>query len=176
MRRASLLVLTASISTALSCSDASPTSPGVGTKSGLAESAESAAAVPLRRTRQPIVVAPRTGELAQGVWGSDKASLKVKGSGGTLEILALTLPTGSCFGTFGEISQPIPRGRFLLAGTYTQLIGAYPGRIDYPAQFSGSVDGNTLTITIHVPTQQQTFGPFVLTDGVNNAWTPCQYP
>jgi hypothetical protein len=61
-------------------------------------------------------------------------------------------------------------------GTYTQLIGAYPGRIDYPAQFSGSVDGTTMIITIAVPSQQQTFGPFVLTDGVNNAWTPCQYP
>jgi hypothetical protein len=100
----------------------------------------------------------------------------VKESGGTLEILALTLPTGGCFGSYGEIAQPIRRGHFVLAGTYTQLIGAYPGRIDYPAQFSGSVDGNTMIITIVVPSQQQTFGPFVLTDGVNNAWTACQYP
>ena len=83
---------------------------------------------------------------------------------------------GGCFGTFGEIGQPIPMGRFVLAGTYTQLTGVYPGKMEYPAQFSGSVQGNTMTITISVPSQQQTFGPFVLTYGVDNAWTPCLYP
>lgn len=122
------------------------------------------------------MVAPRQGEAVQGVWGSDKASLRVKESGGTLDILALTLPSGGCFGSYGEILQPIPRGRFTLAGTYTQLTGVYPGKVDYPAQFSGSVDGNTMTITISVPSQPQSFGPFVLTYGVNNAWTPCLYP
>jgi hypothetical protein len=176
MRRALLLALTASIGTCLACSDRLPTSPGVGTKAGSTESAESPAATPARRPRQTIVVAPRTGEPVQGVWGSDTASLRVKEGGGTLDILALTLPTGSCFGTYGEIAQPIPRGRFTLAGTYTQLMGVYPGRVDYPAQFSGSVEGNTMTITIAVPSQQQSFGPFVLTYGVNNAWTPCLYP
>jgi hypothetical protein len=161
MRRALFFVLTASIGTALACSDRFPTSPGIGTKAASTESAESPAATPAGRTRQTIVVAPRTGEPVQGVWGSDKASLRVKESGGTLDILALTLLTGGCFGTYGEIAQPIPRGRFTLAGTYTQLMGVYPGKVDYPAQFSGSVEGNTMTITIAVPSQQQSFGPFV---------------
>jgi hypothetical protein len=176
MRRALLLVLTVMIGTALACSERFPTSPGIDTKAASTESAQSPAATPDGRTRHAIVVGPRGGEPVEGVWGSDKASLTVRKGGGTLDILALTLPTGGCFGTYGEITQPIPRGRFTLAGTYTQLIGAYPGRIDYAAQFSGSVERNTMTITITVPSQQQSFGPFVLTYGVNNAWTPCLYP
>jgi hypothetical protein len=176
MRRALLLILTASIGTCLACSDRFPTSPAVGTTAASTESAESPVATPAGRTRHTIIVAPRSGEPVRGVWGSDKASLRVKESGATLDILALALPSGSCFGTYGEIAQPIPRGRFTLAGTYTQLMGVYPGRVDYPAQFSGSVEGNTITITIAVPSQQQSFGPFVLTYGVNNAWTPCLYP
>jgi hypothetical protein len=30
--------------------------------------------------------------------------------------------------------------------------------------------------TITVPALRQSFGPFLLTDGVTNAWTPCLYP
>ncbi len=140
------------------------------------EAVEARAGTPADRTRKTVVVAPREGEAVQGVWGSDKASLRMKESGGRLDILAMTLPSGGCFGSYGEVLQPIPRGRFRLSGTYTQLTGVYPGKVDYPAQFSGSVDGNTITITISVPSQQQPFGPFVLTYGVSNDWTPCLYP
>jgi hypothetical protein len=174
MRRALRLVLTATIGTAMACSDRFPTAPSIGAPAAT-ESAPSSAAAPAGRTRHTVVVAPRSADPV-GVWGSDQATLRVKETGGTIDILALTLPAGGCFGTYGEIAQPIPKGRFTLAGTYTQLLGVYPGKMDYPAQFSGSVEGNTMTIIISVPSQQRSVGPFVLTYGVNNTWTPCLYP
>ena len=143
-------------------------------------SSESAGASPLKtaeRIRHVIVVPPRRdGSLPPGVWGSDKASLTIKEGGATLDILSLILPDGGCFGAYGEIGQPIPNGRFSLAGTYTQLIGAFPGKIQYAAQYSGVVEGNKMSITISVPALQQSFGPFLLTLGVKNAWSPCMYP
>jgi hypothetical protein len=109
--------------------------------------------------------------LQHGVWGSTAASLTVADSGATLEIL-----NGSCYGSYGQIAQPIASGHFDLAGTYTQLIGAYPGKLQYPAQYSGAVSGNALSVTISVPALQATFGPFDLAYGVSNSWTQCLYP
>ena len=74
------------------------------------------------------------------------------------------------------MAQPIPKGAFSIAGTYTQLMGAYPGKIEYAARCSGVVEGNRMSIAIAVPALQQTFGPFLLIVGVSNAWSPCLYP
>ncbi len=109
--------------------------------------------------------------VQRGVWGSNQASLTIKDSSATLQIL-----NGPCYGAFGDIDQPIPSGHFALAGIYTQLTGAYPGKTQYPAQYSGTVEGNQLTITVSVPALQQTFGPFSLTYGVNRTVSPCLYP
>ena len=76
----------------------------------------------------------------------------------------------------GEIGRKIPGGQFSLPGTFTQLIGAYPGRIDYAAQYSGVVAGNTMSLTVMIPALELTFGPYVLVRGVTNSWTPCLYP
>jgi hypothetical protein len=51
-----------------------------------------------------------------------------------------------------------------------------PGKIEYAARCSGVVEGNRMSIAIAVPALQQTFGPFLLTVGVSNAWSPCLYP
>jgi hypothetical protein len=111
-------------------------------------------------------------ESAQrGMWGSNTASLTTKDSSATLQIL-----NGNCYGAYGQIDQPIVTGHFDLPGTYTQLIGAYPGKVEYPAQYSGTAAGNQLSIAVTVPTLQMTFGPFNLTYGMNSAWTPCLYP
>lgn len=106
----------------------------------------------------------------------EAASLTLSKDGAKLDLLSLTLPTGGCFGAYGEISQPIPNGTFSIAGTFTQLIGAYPGKIEYAARYSGVVEGNRMSIAVAIPDLPQTFGPFLLTVGVNNAWTPCLYP
>ena len=178
MRRTLLFVLTASMGISIACSDRLPTSPETGTELASSEPAE---APPLktagRSSRHVVVVPPRSDKFVQpGVWGSEQASLEITKDSATLEILSSTLPAGGCFGAYGEMTQPIPNGPFSIAGTYTQLIGAYPGKIQYAAQCSGVVEGNRMSITITVPALQQTLGPFLLTNGVNNAWSPCLYP
>jgi hypothetical protein len=107
-----------------------------------------------------------------GTWGSSTASLTIKDSGATLQILA----SAGCYGAYAEIDQPIPTPRFDLFGVYTQLIGASPGKVQYPAQYSGSVEGNQMLIMVAVPALQQVFGPFSLTYGLNTTWAPCLYP
>ena len=165
MRRASFLFLTASIGIFLACSDRSPTSPEM---TGIPVASRS-----VRPARHVVVVAPRfDGFVRPGVWGSEKASLTITASGATLEILA----SGGCFGSYGETAQPIPKGPFSIAGTFTQLMGVYPGKVVYAAQLSGVVEGNRMLIAITVPALPQTFGPFPLTEGVANAWSPCLYP
>jgi len=108
---------------------------------------------------------------AAGRWGSPQASLTNQGGAATLQIAA-----GRCYGSYGDTEQPIPNGPFSVVGIYTQLEGAYPGNVQYPAQFSGSVQGAHMQITVHVPALEQDFGPFSLTRGVNSALPMCLYP
>jgi hypothetical protein len=177
MRWTRLFILSTSLGIALACSDRSPTSPETGSNTASSESAEASPLKASGRARQVVVVAPRSNGFVQpGVWGSENASLIVTKAGATLDLLSLTLPNGGCFGSYGEVTQPIPNGNFSIAGTYTQLIGAYPGKVEYAARYSGVVESSRISITITVPTLEQVFGPFLLTAGVNNAWSPCLYP
>lgn len=131
-----------------------------------------------RRARNPGVVPPRGDmPLPPGIWGSDQASVTIRGGSATVEIFSAGLPPGGCYGSYGDVSGEIPNGRFSLPGTFTQLTGAYPGKIEYPAaQFTGVVEGKRMAITITVPSLPRVLGPFVLTAGVTNAWGPCLYP
>ena len=177
MLRTLLFILSASLGIPLACSDRSPTSPETGTNGASSESFEASPLKTAGRARHVVVVAPRPDGFVQpGVWGSENASLTITKDSATLALLASALPTGGCFGSYGEITQPIPNGNFSIAGTYTQLMGAYPGKVEYAARYSGVVEGNRMSIAIAVPALQQAFGPFLLTAGVNNAWTPCLYP
>ena len=119
-----------------------------------------------------IAACDSTGPDQGSVWGSNEAGLTSADSEATIQILA----SGGCYGSFGEIDQPIPSGSFTLSGTYTQLIGAYPGRIQYDAQYAGTVDGSHMTLSISVPALQKVIGPFSLTEGVNKTWPACLYP
>jgi len=176
MRRTLLLVLTGPLAIALACSDRSPTSPEKAAIGAVGNGVEVPTARADRGSRNTRVVSPRREVLPPGVWGSDKASVKIKSGGATVEIFSLALPPSGCFGSYGDIVQEIPNGHFSLPGTYTQLTGAYPGKIQYPAQFSGFVEGTEMTITITVGGVPQVLGPFVLKYGVTNAWDPCLYP
>jgi hypothetical protein len=107
-----------------------------------------------------------------GVWGSDQASLTIVDTSATLRIVA----AGDCYGSYGEFDQPVSSGTFSRGGTYTQLIGAYPGKLQYAAQFSGTVSGRQISLTVTVPTLQGTVGPFTLTQGRSAKWPACLYP
>ncbi len=106
------------------------------------------------------------------VWGSDQANLNITNANATLLIQA----SGGCYGSYGNFDGPLPSGTFSVAGTYTQLIGAYPGAVQHAAQFSGTVQGHELSITVTVPDAQQTIGPFTLARGVDTVWPACNYP
>ena len=110
--------------------------------------------------------------VVAGTWGSSRAGLQVSGGAATLQITA----DGRCYGSYAGTTQPIPAGSSSLAGTFTQLIGAYPGSVQYPAQLAGTVNGNVMSLTITVPALQQTMGPFGLVRGVTATWPPCAYP
>ena len=105
-------------------------------------------------------------------WGSNQASLTIAESTATIQILA----SGSCYGSYGKIDQPILLGTFTLSGTYTQLMGVYPGSAQYPAQCLGTVAGRQMTLSISIPALQQILGPFSLTLGVVKTWPACLYP
>jgi hypothetical protein len=55
-------------------------------------------------------------------------------------------------------------------------MGVYPGRIQYTAVYTGSVQGNVMAIAATVPALEMTFGPFSLTYGAGATWSPCLYP
>ena len=172
MRRTLLVILSASLGIPVACSDRAPTSPEIGTPAAEASSSKAAG-----RDRHVVVVLPRSDGFVQpGVWGSENASLTITKDGAKLDLLSSPFANGGCFGAYGEMTQPIPKGAFSIAGTYTQLTGVYPGKVEYPARCSGVVEGRTMSIAIAVPILQQTFGPFLLTSGVSNAWSPCLYP
>lgn len=106
------------------------------------------------------------------IWGSDQASVRIVEDRTAVQIMA----AGGCYGAYGNIDQPVRSGTFALAGTYTQLIGAYPGSRQYSAEYDGSIVGNTMTLSISIPALPQTLGPFHLTAGVTSSWSPCLYP
>ena len=105
-------------------------------------------------------------------WGSDQASLRLAENEATVQVLA----SGGCYGAYGSIDHAVLSATFTLSGTYTQLMGAYPGRIQYAAEYAGTIVGNVMTLSISVPALQQTIGPFHLTAGVTSAWSACLYP
>jgi hypothetical protein len=55
-------------------------------------------------------------------------------------------------------------------------MGAYPGYVQYAAQYTGTITGDAMTLTIVIPSQQRTIGPFHLTANVAPSWSPCLYP
>jgi hypothetical protein len=109
----------------------------------------------------------------QATWGSDQASLTIHQNTATFQILA----SGGCYGSYGEIENGSRlSGTFALSGTYTELTGVFPGSRQYAAQFTGTVAGNHMTLSVSVPALQQVLGPFTLTSGVEKTWPACRYP
>jgi hypothetical protein len=128
-------------------------------------------------TRALLILALATGcdstaPLPPANWGSDQVSLTITDGTGTIRLLS----SGSCYGAYGEITQIAPTGTFSRSGNFTQLMGAFPGKLEYSAEYHGTVSGGVMTLGITIPALQQTLGPFHLTAGVTSTWTACLFP
>jgi len=113
-----------------------------------------------------------SGPLANSIWGSSVANLTVGPNTSTLRLLA----SGGCVGSWVNVVSPAVSASFDVAGTYTQLIGAYPGMLTYPARITGSARGTRLTLTVMVPALQLVIDELDLTRGVSHNWPNCLYP
>ena len=121
----------------------------------------------------PSIACSPTAPDQQPPWGSDQASVTIDQNKATLRIVA----SGGCYGSYGEIENGRGlSGTFALSGTYTELTGAFPGSRQYAAEYTGTVAGNHMTLSVSVPALQQTLGPFSLTSGVEKQWPACRYP
>ncbi len=106
-----------------------------------------------------------------GNWGSSLGSLVVGDTSADLQIAS-----GSCYAASGHLSGRIPGGNFTLAGTFTQIVGVSPGFRQYAAQFTGTADSSTISVTITVPALGQTVGPLSVSSGVTKTLTQCLVP
>ena len=95
-----------------------------------------------------------------GVWGANQAGTLVKAAVTDTYITV----DGPCFTAL--ITQTLALdadGNFSLSGTFTPQVGP-AGRLGQPAQFTGSVNGGMMTLTI-APEGETPLGPYVLTFG-----------
>jgi hypothetical protein len=104
---------------------------------------------------------PTAGPLAGGVWGSAEANLTVTNTEAAI--------TTTCGGGATAV-RPVAAldGSFDVAGSYQINGGAPPpnGPVTHPARYIGTVQGNQLTLTLHLTDIEQTLGPYRLTHGV----------
>jgi hypothetical protein len=166
IERGFLLLAVTGALLSLCCTDESPTRPDSNLGSGPARE-ESALAARLSHP-PPRVVAPRTPIgppirlLRTGGWGSPQSSgldnrlLTVTSAGATFR--------SECSnGMIGEAIVLDVTGRFDVPGTYQIQAGpTSPPRL---ARYLGFAVGETLTLTIMLIEDSQTFGPFTLTFG-----------
>ena len=102
--------------------------------------------------------------LARGVWGGEETALTVTRSGGRL--------AQNC--AEGSLEQPLlldAAGHFEATGTYT-VTG--PVAILYrQALYSGTVEGDLMTLTVFVPETNTRIGPLQLLSGRQTQVPPC---
>lgn len=117
--------------------------------------------------------APTEQGVLLGVWGSDQARLAITDSTAVLQVLG----GSGCYGARADAGQPVQDYGFVVAVTYTQYMGAYPGYVQHPARMSGTLADNRLSVSIVAAGSGQIVaGPFDLTYGVNPQWNQCLYP
>ncbi len=114
------------------------------------------------------VTSPK-GPVPLGAWGNAESGLgasllTVTGTGATLQ--------QTC--AHGTIAQPIvldANGHFDVAGEYELTAG--PTELPRPARYTGSVSGQTMTLTVTQTDPNTTVGPFVLRLGERPSFGAC---
>jgi hypothetical protein len=102
--------------------------------------------------------------IPTGVWGGTNVQLNVTSSGATVAFCC----------ALGNIPGPIAvdsSGHFTIVGTYQSTNGPIPvgGFVNVPATYAGTVNGNTMSLTVSGPVNQSyslTFGVQMTTNCV----------
>lgn len=116
------------------------------------------------------VVGVTSGELSIGTWGGENAAAIVNDT-------IVHVHVGCTFGDIKGRVHVDDNGRFTVNGTY--VLRAYPVLVgpELPAQFSGVVEGNTLTLAVAVNDTTQVkvvaLGPVSVTLGTEPRMGPC---
>lgn len=150
----------------LACSDRLPTRPDASASSSAA--GDEGAHLSQRSRPSPRVLAPREPIgppirlLQVGNWGSPQ-SPGLDNRLLTVSRTSAILQSECSNGVIGETIFLDATGRFDVFGTYQ--IQAGPTGPPRPARFVGLAYGETLTLTVTLTGEKQTFGPFTLTFG-----------
>ncbi len=113
------------------------------------------------QTQENGTAAPEQHRM-KGHWGGQDISVEVTDSGATLDFAC-------AHGSISEAIVPDAHGKFAVKGVF---VTEHPGPIrededtsGQPATYSGTVDGETLTLTITLAGTSKTIGTFTLTFG-----------
>jgi len=106
-----------------------------------------------------------------GVWGGEHVRLRVTDAGGQIEY--------DC--AHGTVAEPLvldAQGRFNVKGTHVRehggpiRVGLEPATL--PARYTGSVEGQKMTLTVTLTDEQTTIGTFTLTRGGEGQLWKCK--
>jgi hypothetical protein len=107
--------------------------------------------------------------LAEGLWGGQHVSLEVTHSGAEINY-------DCAHGSITETIVPNGEGKFVVKGVHVR---ERPGPIregednSQPAKYSGSIEGDTMTLTVTLPGIEEPVGTFTLTRGKAGRVTKC---
>lgn len=109
--------------------------------------------------------------VREGIWGGNHIQLDVSDKGAAIEY-------DCAHGTIAEPIQLNSEGRFQAKGTYVPEHGG-PVRNDetpvsHPANYAGSVNGKTLTLTVTLTDSSASIGTFTLTQGSEPQLVKCR--
>lgn len=117
----------------------------------------------------PVTPSPNPGALPTGVWGGLHISLEVTASGAEINY-------DCAHGSITERIVPDREGKFVVKGVHVK---ERPGPVregednSQPATYSGSIEGDTMTLTVTLSGDKETVGTFTLTRGKGGRVRKC---
>jgi hypothetical protein len=109
--------------------------------------------------------------VTQGVWGGDHIRLEVGDTSSTIEYDCAN-------GTISGALKLDNHGRFRARGTHVREHGG-PMRndetpVNHPADYSGNVNGNQMTLTVSLTDSSERVGTFTLVRGIEGNLVKCR--